>query len=199
MNKIVKAHKKGELTEEQEKSDTFRTHYGDLQFWHAMTDGTDTAQGLKKKIMDRIRSLLKESIMDKNGKRRKCPLGLPLGKALHTIQDAFSPSHVERNRAFQITRYQDYSKQDSHKHGDTKGLGDQKLGREYTAATNATKVILNMVYFEDKTVEEIVRHIDKFYFNHAGGAAAGGSAKEYLPTPKKPAKPFVPPMLPIGL
>jgi len=113
-------------------STTILTHTGRLSYWHAMADtGTDaprsieglppgaqsaimhaSAQRLKLKIIERVIGFARASQRATSCRGK----GYLLGQALHTIQDSWSRSHVNRNSDGSILRFQDYSAQDPQKH-----------------------------------------------------------------------------------
>jgi hypothetical protein len=69
----------------------YRSHQGDLQFWHSMAlSGSGTNQQVRDKILNQIGVWYEKGRLDvKNGL-------FHVGRALHTIQDSFSRSHTWR-------------------------------------------------------------------------------------------------------
>ena len=94
------------------KSDSrsYRTHYGDLGYWHSMRTGNQTAEEVKEKIMNDVanwvvtaRSLLFEGMYNRelSVNRRKIMIekaGILLGMAMHVIEDSYASGHTRRDR-----------------------------------------------------------------------------------------------------
>ncbi|MCD8415943.1 DUF4280 domain-containing protein [Tenacibaculum dicentrarchi] len=122
----------------------YRSHNGDLQFWHSMAPPGDytnqqivdkivvqakkwynKAQGLEKEYMKLSQQDWLSRLLEV-----KHVMGLfHIGKILHMIQDSYSESHILRNSKKEIIQIQSYTSQDSHKHGTADAVNqDGKVG-----------------------------------------------------------------------
>jgi hypothetical protein len=129
------------------KSLTYRSHFGDLQHWHFMRNDEKDPVKLRGKVIDRMVILTKESrsLLDTNPEEA----GYRLGKALHTVHDSYTRSHVQRDKDGNIERIQDYKEQDHIKHG-TADTKDNKI--DIDKAVHASEQIIT--YATDKEFDE---------------------------------------------
>lgn len=115
-------HKKGTMA--------YRSHHGDLQFWHSMAPTGDfTNQEVVDKIVDQAKKWYKKALSVKKAKSKQTKknraristehyYGLfHMGKILHMIQDSYSDAHIIRDANKAIKNIQSYNNQDAHKHG----------------------------------------------------------------------------------
>lgn len=89
---------------------TYRSHHGDLQNLHSMmpSDKPYTNGDVRDKIIAQSVEFFEQARSSGNE--------VYLGKLLHTVQDAYVLSHVERNANNQVKGFQDYNEQDHGAH-----------------------------------------------------------------------------------
>jgi|GEM_PF-5211233 len=138
-----------------ESSLTYRSHRGDLQWWHAMYYDEKTPSQLRNKIIGRAFRLAQKS-----GETEDCrEKGFLLGQVLHTIQDAFSRAHVERNELGEVIWFMSYNDQDSHKHGEA----DKETGTwQYNKARLLSRNYLEQVLCgecSDEALNDWIRQV----------------------------------------
>ena len=101
----------------------YESHHGKNQYWHSMAPtGNHTNQEVVELIIAQTKQWFTmgvETGMGDGGFWNKAgDDGLfHIGKILHTIQDAFSSSHIQRNSSNHIIQIQGYNTQDARKHG----------------------------------------------------------------------------------
>ncbi len=137
------------------KSLTYRSHFGDLQYWHGMVfDEKDPIKFQEKLIFRLVTKVLDAKSIAENDPKKA---GHLIGEALHTIEDTFAPSHVARNKEMQITRFQDYSKQSK-----AHELGDIEKGneRQFEAAKNAVREIYGIVFQKEQNSEQVKKQLE---------------------------------------
>lgn len=106
---------KGEATEKDKKTDTYRSHFGENQFWHSMTPpGAKGSADVKGKIMAQANAWFDAALAVKDKDPRAA--GELMGHVLHMVQDSWSPSHTSRNKDGTIKEFYDFAKQDSADH-----------------------------------------------------------------------------------
>lgn len=123
LRKVDSAHKKGTLTDQQRASPTYRSHFGDRQFWHSMSSSADSsATDVKAKIMAQASEWFDAAMtkVDSNPEQS----AREIGKVLHMVQDSHSESHVERNANGEILGFQDYGLQSGDAHGHADKIND---------------------------------------------------------------------------
>ncbi|HBO43151.1 MAG TPA: hypothetical protein DD670_04295 [Planctomycetaceae bacterium] len=177
--------------------DTIETHFGELQFRHGMTPHDNpigaasalSAVDVRDKIVEWIcgkyqAALDAQEAAKKAAKTGASPTsvhahtrtsGKELGMALHTIADLYCPSHVWRDGGPHgaIKAFQDYSLQDSKKHG----YGDDPDRREnkayYAMAIKQSTELLNM-FKAGKSKDEVKDWLLKGPLKLAPDAVNGG-------------------------
>ena len=108
--------------ENEEGTMAYRSHHGDLQFWHSMApEGEFTNQEVVDKIVEQAKKWYTKAISVKKANpdaKEKNYHGLfHIGKILHMVQDSFSDAHIIRDDYGGIKNIQSYNNQDAHKHG----------------------------------------------------------------------------------
>lgn len=108
--------KAGKIDDETRRTTTYRSHLGDLQYWHSMSPtGATSAKEIKGEIVEQASKWYDDAHADfAKGNHNRA--GQSLGHILHMVQDSWSPAHVERDKKGNIVGFQDYSKQDPDKH-----------------------------------------------------------------------------------
>jgi len=100
----------------------YESHHGKKQYWHSMAPtGEHTNQEVIELSIAQAKIWFQTAIEAGTGDggfwNKTGDDGLfHIGKILHMIQDAFSPSHVSRNNSNQIVQIQGYNFQDARKH-----------------------------------------------------------------------------------
>ena len=165
----------------------FKSHYGQNQFWHAMSPGSHLTNG---QIVDKI--LRQHQIWwDWALADRFATVGIPLplgilpqglfhvGKILHTVQDSFSESHTIRNSAGEIESFQDYTKQDAEKHGEADKDRSSKALHDIPGAVQAIKHSTEVLrlFKEKRPFVELEEYLLKNVFVLAPGASDKPSGK----------------------
>ncbi len=165
---------------------TYRSHFGDIQHWHAMKSGNNTNEQvawlIKHDIINWLmlaRELLfppsemrpqKEGFkkyitsghkMIKGYKKIKMA-GQLIGMAMHLIEDSYCPAHAERDKkTFDIIQFFDYGKQDKEWHHKNDEIND-RTKRFYLeaidTATEIMEIILNPK--EEKVRSKLSRLLD---------------------------------------
>lgn len=92
---------------------TYRSHHGDLQNLHSMMPDDSTGRAptngeVKDKIIAQSVEFFEQARSTNNQ--------VYLGKLLHTVQDAYVLSHVERDANNKVKGFQDYNEQDHGAH-----------------------------------------------------------------------------------
>jgi len=89
---------------------TYEHHNGSLQHVHSMTptDRVYTNGELREKIIEQSIEWFEQARNSNNE--------IYLGKLLHTLQDAYVLSHVQRDKNGNVTGFQDYNEQDHSAH-----------------------------------------------------------------------------------
>jgi len=151
---------------------TYQSHFGNSQWWHAMVSNEKSG----KEIVDKMVNLTKQRAADFNNDNGCFSSGKALGFALHTIEDSFSRSHVERDLLGRIKRFQGYPSQDSHKHGEADKEDDS---REYSMAVKAVKEILQMVICQKESGLKLENYLRNKVFRLGRDVKLGGSAEEF--------------------
>ncbi|NLW85653.1 MAG: hypothetical protein GXY38_02135 [Planctomycetes bacterium] len=122
---------------------TYRSHFGDMQYWHGMAVKDRNCKENAEAIADWIVGQYEKALAAKNEKDR----GVEIGKGLHTLMDLYTPSHTAREWRMmpngvqvpmEITRFQDYTAQDPDKHKAGEWLSDKASERMKIAAGMAT-------------------------------------------------------------
>jgi len=159
-------------------TDVYQSHYGDRAWQHAMYANQMTAAQIQSTLVEQT-ALLIEQARDHN-KRNECDkAAFALGKALHYLQDSWTPSHVARNRAGQITRFQDYLAQSPTLHAEADALNqyDAAFGPHVDRSVALIKVFLN-----DKIAgERLKTHLQENFYQMSKAATAGGTEGAYKP------------------
>jgi hypothetical protein len=119
---IYGRHKGGTLTEDDKKSLTYRSHYGDLQIWHSMAPpGMTRPKDIRAAILAEAGKLYDEATNPEGTDESRANA---LGTILHMIQDGYSPAHVERDtETGEIIKFNDYSQQDPAEHAEAEKVG----------------------------------------------------------------------------
>ncbi len=124
-----------------EESTTYRSHSGDLMWWHGMAQGgkdegdnRDRADAVYEKMINRTLDTV-----DDGWRKGSYDKGHHIGRLLHTIQDSFCPSHTARENG-KIVKFLDYAEQD---HGEHKKWDKRKNSPlEWEDALDASRKFL---------------------------------------------------------
>jgi len=172
------------------------SHYGDKQIWHSMAPvGTWTNAQVLEKIIDQAREWYNSALANGRG---AYAFG-QLGKLSHILQDAYSGSHVDRDKELQVKGFQSYDQQSGHAHGNADKVGeygswDKIPGAEgaYGATLALLWIFKNKVPFDEVGgVADLIRnHVYKFAPG-AGEQTAGGTRPEYTKTPNLDVPPTI--------
>lgn len=114
LNEVVDAVKDGKVTEKIRASETYKSHFGEKQYWHSMAPPGKTAEQIVELIIKDADFWYDEA--DKARKDNPELSGNYLGRVLHMVEDSFTTSHTERTATGEISGFQDYSAQDPDKH-----------------------------------------------------------------------------------
>ncbi|MDP9316863.1 MAG: FG-GAP-like repeat-containing protein [Chloroflexota bacterium] len=150
-----------------EKSLTFRSHFGDLQFWHSMSPlGVKSAQELKTKIVEQASQWYDQAKAESDQQKS----GKFVGQILHMVQDSWSPAHVERDPKGKILGFQAYDKQDPDKHTEAetpKGVDEESwksVEKGVPGASQAMEVSASILQaFLTNNKEEFMRVLEQNY------------------------------------
>jgi hypothetical protein len=119
-----------------------QTHYGSQSWQHGMGDATMTAAGLHAEIINGSLSCM-NGFSDCASVGNYYDAGFELGKALHYLQDTYTPSHAQRDaKTGQITAFFDYVAQSPTLHAaeDKPRLG----GPVYKIAVQQSQTLINI-------------------------------------------------------
>ncbi len=105
----------GKSTPEDKKSLTYKSHYGENQFWHSMTPpGATGREAVREQILAQANMWFSKAL-DAKGTEPQTS-GRLLGNLFHMLQDSWSPAHVSRDNNGTINEFKDYSKQNAKEH-----------------------------------------------------------------------------------
>jgi hypothetical protein len=160
----------------------YRTHKGDLQYWHGMSSGGDAAKATNDLLM-RLVGPADAYLARPNDSRT----GFEIGQRLHTIQDLYTPSHTERNANGEIVRFQDYGAQSSVYHAEKDVLDLEKKDDQilYRSMVDKTKKYLRSLddYRSgriDATAFKVAMETE-YLRSTADGPDVGETAAEFAP------------------
>lgn len=171
-----------------------KSHYGNLQWWHSMSSDSDTSAEV---VQNRIITNFLQDAENARGAKDCYTKGYQIGIVLHTIQDSYTQSHTARNSAGEITLFQDYSKQDSDKHGTADKeyskiveLTDfqKSVNASYNLALQSTSELLNLVFCSKASLDEIRNNLLTNYLLLSGDAGVAQTLEVYKPDEKKQKK-----------
>ncbi|MDO8988591.1 MAG: phage baseplate assembly protein V, partial [Sideroxyarcus sp.] len=158
----------------------FRSHHGDLQYYHCMCPtGNPTNRQVLESIISKAGAWYDRGLAFSSGSDFKGKGLFHLGKLCHMMQDSFSRSHTWRDeKTNQVKTFQDYNKQDPKKHS----TADSYESPGMTDAFNATKRLMN--FFKDRKPfkPEVERYLREEVFPFQPGVIdlpAGGTRPEY--------------------
>jgi RHS repeat-associated protein len=163
------------LQDDPDKSSlTYRSHFGDLQHWHAMKYGNRTNEETKELMIHDImcwllrgRKLLFGRSRDFFGTKlfydqiRYEVAGELIGMAMHIIEDSYCPSHAERDpETWEIIKFYDYTNQDKEEH-EVLDKFSKLTEIYYDKAKSAVRRIYQIIFSDqkDENVESILRAI----------------------------------------
>jgi RHS repeat-associated protein len=157
----------GKVKDAEKSSLTYRTHFGDLQYWHSMSSAADkSAVDVRNKIIAQTSEWYDQGIKHfASGKYDEA--GKELGKVLHMVQDSWSPAHVARDpKTGRIAGFQNYSLQDSAKHGEVDNISVnnwEAMAKRpgVTQATDVSQQLISDFLTGDK--QAFMRTIEKNY------------------------------------
>lgn len=167
-----------------------RSHYGDLQFWHAMAPNNKMTNGdVVEKIIKQHKAWYERAVAKNNP--------FHVGKILHTVQDSYSTSHVKREKfrnpvkdnlnpywlLGRVIQFQDYGDQaeKKHSHADERVPLVITLQTGVTEAIDRSATILNL-FRERKPWTDLETFLRKQVFAFVPGrekVKAGGSEPDY--------------------
>jgi RHS repeat-associated protein len=153
---------------------SYRSHFGDLQWWHSMQSNEKTAQEIQEKMIGL--AIQQANAFNANSQKDCERAGRLLGFALHTIEDSFSKAHTVRGADWSISRFQNYGQQDSHKHGEA---DKEKGSPEYQQAVNAVKKLLNLVICQKGNDAAIRQLLQNEVLKLSPAATVGGTEPGY--------------------
>jgi YD repeat-containing protein len=175
------------LNEHKPGTLAFRSHHGDLQFWHSMSPGEGwTNQMIVDQIVGQAMVWYGEALANQST--------FPMGKLLHMIQDSYSASHVVRNAEGAIQYFQDYNKQDPDLHGLADKVnstrGHPQTWRDVPGVLPAidASADLLVMYRDRAPVAAVADYLRQKVYLMAPGVArnvAGGTDSRFAP-PKPP-------------
>lgn len=194
-------HKEGKLA--------YRSHYGDLQYWHSMSPSSDmTNQDVKEAILRQAEKWYNKGLENKDVVvKRTIYSDIPdkglfyVGKLLHMLQDSYTHSHtirdgkaIHKGVGKQITSFQSYSKQASEKHevADHAGKPLTCKPKDVPGALNAVAASTEILKFYKNSIQfkpEVQEYIDKKVIvlaPDAAGKSSGGTHPDYAPEPPEP-------------
>ncbi len=101
------------------KSLTWRSHFGDLQYWHGMSYRNQSKKMTRHLIIRDVskwirlaRGFLNDDSKKYSKFERYLLSGRFVGMALHVVEDTYCPGHTERDKeTFKIKKFYDYSMQ----------------------------------------------------------------------------------------
>ena len=166
---------------------TFRSHLGDLQYWHSMSPaGATSATEVRDQIL--LQAFEWYSKGAEAIARDPRTAGNYLGRVLHMVQDSWAQSHTERDANGKILGFQDYTKQIEGEHARAEGsegpFGQQRNEESWTDVQNipgtiqAFEVSMKLIdAFLNRDVDEFMRIMEDDY-TLAEGAYVGRSQKD---------------------
>ena len=177
---------------------THRSHHGDLQIWHSMSDGHSSANDLKQRIISHIVARAWNAQGQRGIDDRKA--AIDLGYAIHALQDAFSDSHVQRDASGAVVRYQNYNDQS----GDLHAIADLGFGGPTSAkavasrfagnrsgaydgineAEDATAEFLVEVICKQASAQQLTAFLESRVFRHAGTPSTDGTDPRFAAEPE---------------
>jgi RHS repeat-associated protein len=167
----------------------YRSHKGDLQYWHGMTGGGTAAQ-MNQNLLTRMG----EPIDAFKTNPTHQDTGFAIGQVLHTIQDLYTPSHVVRNAKGEIDRFQDYGTQSAAYHS-TKDVLDLNKPEDkalFRTLVDKTKEYLTTIKavgagkMNKKAFDAAMQ--SQYLTTIPGGPNMGGTAPEFAPRPSTTGK-----------
>ncbi len=165
---------------EKEGTLAFRSHHGDLQYFHCMCPtGNPTNRQVLDSILSKAEAWYERSLALSSGGDFKGNGLFHLGKLCHMVQDSFAQSHTWRDeKSKKVITFQDYNEQDPKKHSTADSY--ESLGA--TDAFHATKRL--MTFFKERKPfrPEVEKFLREEVFPFQPGVidhAAGGTRPEY--------------------
>jgi RHS repeat-associated protein len=121
------------------RTDTVRTHWGDLSYRHSMGNaGADPAvlQATMVKYVDQLMRSYRERLCED-----PCRAYLELGMALHTLADSWAGGHTVRGPGGAIQLFQDYNGQSLHYH-EHHDLVSEATSKNFNSAVSASLLMI---------------------------------------------------------
>ena len=116
-----------------QQTDLYKTHFGEDAWQHGMKAGKMTGSDIQKKLIQETTALFLQ--FQSHIAAGKCEeAAFALGKALHYLQDTYSPSHVGRNKLGNIVQFYDYNAQSPGVHGEMENLIGNETLRNFVEA-----------------------------------------------------------------
>lgn len=156
---------------------SYRSHFGDLQYWHGMAAPNKNVNEMVQLLEDWIIGQCKSAV-GKCG----CNQAKEIGPALHTLQDLYCLSHTQRDwdNGGAIQRFQDYTKQDSSKHGTADSIEMSEGGKKRDAYNKALVATLKMLKFtKEGKCEDARTWLRNVVLKLADNAQSGGTDPAY--------------------
>ena len=122
------------------KTETVRSHFSDMAYYHGMGDSGDNASTVKNNIVSTVRGLLM-AFNEEKSKGDNCGKAyVYLGMAIHILTDTWTPGHtVRKNGSIQL--FQDYSSQSLHFHEAADNLAFYSPEDYASAVSQSAKMI----------------------------------------------------------
>ncbi|MBI9018058.1 MAG: RHS repeat-associated core domain-containing protein [Phycisphaerae bacterium] len=136
------------------KTKTYKSHWGEYAWWHAMSNVGDDPVVIRNEIAAELILAAREFNSDCDDNETDCKdLGKLLGRPLHMIMDSYSPSHTQRANTEDrvIEAFLTYELQKNHSDGDD----PKKNPKEFQEAVDATAKLLSAIACNDFKESEL--------------------------------------------
>ena len=165
---------------EKEGTMAFRSHHGDLQYYHSMCPtGSPTNGAVVELIIARLKWLYERAINNSIWPTFQGNGLFHLGKMVHTVQDSYTRSHCWRDDTTKrVVSFQDYNLQDPKKHSEADKITAPGVSDALEATTQIMRYFRNRLPFAPE-VEKYLRETVYALAPDAAGKTSGGTRPEY--------------------
>jgi hypothetical protein len=163
----------------------YHSHWGNKQYWHAMTKSNQTNNQVREKIIKQLVAWWESAMSRKTQKIPTSSAFMFVGKIIHTIQDSYSKAHVHRNRQFKVLFFQNYAKQSSKKHSkaDNVPMSDKGVKQAIQWSSGVINLFKKLKHRSEKGWyrREFKKYLSDIFrmVKGAGGRQAGGTHPDF--------------------